>query len=537
MALITDIGSGMMKRSSLGQGHLRFPLWLLWVAIAVGVALRCVQYFLNRSLWIDEAFLALNILDRTFLELLKPLDYNQGAPVGFLVVEKLAVQMFGSSEYSLRLFPFVAGVAAIFLFYRVAKRTLQLPAVVVAVGLFALCDRLIYYSAEVKQYSSDVAISLLIYLLAIELERPSVLKLIVFAGFGAIAVWFSHPSVFVLAGTGSCLLIFAWLKQQWRTVVQYVFVFITWAISFAAFYFISIRPLSNNEALQQSWGEGHNSFVPLPVSLTNLRWLFDKFFEIFDYPVGIHLTGIAALAFIVGCASLIGKRRFYLLTSPILFTVVASVLRQYPFKGQLLLFIVPVIVIIIAEGTLRIFRTQSNQLVGVTVVALLFAYPLYYAASNIKDPRSFATVEYQRVREDIKPVLNYVEDNFQADDVLYLYYASQYAFKYYLDRYSFNYESEQAVVSEATTDWFAPTLSSSPHLIVGSYARDDWKIFEEDLKKLRGHDRVWVIFSHAYDRRSGLDEEDVFVYLLDRLGTQMDSFTETEASAYLYDFS
>jgi len=56
--------------------------------IAAGFVFRLSQYVANRSLWGDEGALALNIVNRSFLELAEPLDRNQGAPLGFLFVEK-----------------------------------------------------------------------------------------------------------------------------------------------------------------------------------------------------------------------------------------------------------------------------------------------------------------------------------------------------------------------------------------------------------------------------------------------------------------
>ncbi|MBC6474379.1 MAG: hypothetical protein GDA48_17475 [Hormoscilla sp. GM102CHS1] len=70
---------------------------LPYLIIAFGVAVRLVQYLSNRSLWADEAVLALNIVNRSYLELLQPLDYDQGAPIGFLMVEKFAVQILGNN--------------------------------------------------------------------------------------------------------------------------------------------------------------------------------------------------------------------------------------------------------------------------------------------------------------------------------------------------------------------------------------------------------------------------------------------------------
>src|SRR5947208_3639344 len=80
---------------------------LPWIIICLGIILRCGQYLANRSLWLDESFLALNIVQRSFSQLLQPLSYGQGAPIAFLLVEKSFLQAFGNNEYTLRLFPFL----------------------------------------------------------------------------------------------------------------------------------------------------------------------------------------------------------------------------------------------------------------------------------------------------------------------------------------------------------------------------------------------------------------------------------------------
>jgi hypothetical protein len=82
--------------------------------ILVGVALRLVEYFHNRSIWWDEAMLALNVLHRTSGQLWRPLDYDQGAPIGFLLLERAAVDTLGQSELALRLVPLAAGIASVF---------------------------------------------------------------------------------------------------------------------------------------------------------------------------------------------------------------------------------------------------------------------------------------------------------------------------------------------------------------------------------------------------------------------------------------
>jgi hypothetical protein len=60
--------------------------YLWWGIILLGAVLRLRQYLLNRSLWADEASLAVNLVNRSFGELTELLDYHQAAPVGFLFI-------------------------------------------------------------------------------------------------------------------------------------------------------------------------------------------------------------------------------------------------------------------------------------------------------------------------------------------------------------------------------------------------------------------------------------------------------------------
>lgn len=160
----------------------------------------------------------------------------------------------------------------------------------------------------------------------------------------------------------------------------------------------------------------------LPLSLKHINWFFDTFFGIFKNPVGLSLSGIAALAFLVKSGSIISnkKERYYLLILPIFFTLIASGIHKYPFKGRLLLFIVPSLIIFIAEGVEQIVaKTRHNApLVGIGFICLLLLNPSLSAAKNLIKPRTV---------EDIKPVIEYIIKNDQSGNVLYVYYNSIYA--------------------------------------------------------------------------------------------------------------
>jgi 4-amino-4-deoxy-L-arabinose transferase-like glycosyltransferase len=475
---------------------------LPWLIICLGIVLRFAQYLFNRSLWLDESFLALNITNRSFSELVQSLDYYQGAPVGFSMLERLAVQVFGNSEYALRLFPLLSGVISLFLFYGVAKQCIKPKAVPIALGLFAISDPLIYYSSEVKQYSSDVAIALLLFLvtfhiLARELTAP---RIALFGVLGATAIWVSYPSVFILAGVGVSLTSFYLGKRDWVRIGSLSIAYSLWALSFVVLYFVSLRSLSSNKVLLDYWS---NAFLPFPP--LDFSWFINTFFGIFENPAGLSLSGIAALTFLIGCISMFFEKRerFFALISPALLTLLASGFQKYPFKGRLLLFIVPSLLLLIAEGAGQIRdRTRHNStVIGTVLMGLLFLHPLYFASHRLVRPRT---------KEEIKPVISYVREHKQDEDVLYLYYASQYAFKYYSGRYGFN---------------------DSDYIVgVGS---DNWRDYISDLDKLCGNKRLWLLFSHT----SKQEKERFFLAYLDSVGTRLDSFKSAGAAVYLYDLS
>lgn len=495
----------LFQKISLYYNSKKLP----WIIICLGVILRLVQYLFNRSLWLDESYLALNIIDRTFLELLQPLSYNQGAPIGFLILEKIAVQIFNSSEYVLRLFPFLSGIASIFLFYGVAKHFIKSEAVPIALCLFAISGPLIYYSSELKQYSTDVFITLLIlYFVArnIYSKRLTTSNIFFLGVLGATVIWFSHPSVFILAGVGMSLALSSFFRKEWARVARLSISFSFWSISLTLCYMVSMRGLSNNAHMLNYWDGG---FMPFPPSsLNDIRWFVDSFFGIFNYPVGLSLSGIAALAFIAGSVSIFlqKKEQFFILILPIFLVLLTSGLHKYPFKGRLLLFIVPTLLLFIAEGVEHIRdNTRNNSaIIGVVFICLLFLTPSLSASYHLIKPRT---------REEIKPAISFLKEHEQSGDVLYLFLPSRIAYKYYSKRLNVNLNEN----------------------IVGLHPKDNWVDHINQLNKLRGNKRVWFLFSHVrlYISRGSVNEKFIVNYL-DSIGERIESFKTNDASIYLY---
>ena len=77
--------------------------------------------------------------------------------------------------------------------------------------IFAVAEPLIDYAAQVKQYSCDVCVGLLLGWMAIRIIAATStsgqkMRWMALTLSGAIGIWFSHPAIFVLGGIGLTLL-------------------------------------------------------------------------------------------------------------------------------------------------------------------------------------------------------------------------------------------------------------------------------------------------------------------------------------------
>ncbi|MGH7558629.1 MAG: glycosyltransferase family 39 protein, partial [Gemmatimonadota bacterium] len=244
---------------------------LAWTILAIGIFLRLYQFSIDRGLWVDEARVALNILERSPLELLRPLEHDQVAPFGFLWLEKIAVTALGNSEYALRLFPLLAGIASLFVFRAVARRYLLPPAANIGLFLFAVSPMLVYFSAETKQYSLDVLVALGLLWMALRwMDGPTTLWSSVGLGLlGMAAVWFSHTAILLLGGF-AVVLVWRWFRQRESSIGQIILILALWGAGgvLGALLPLVALPEETSAYMDEFWAAG---FLPFPpASLTEL---------------------------------------------------------------------------------------------------------------------------------------------------------------------------------------------------------------------------------------------------------------------------
>jgi hypothetical protein len=523
------------------------PTRVLVVLVLVGVGLRAGELLNGRCLWIDESMLALNLIERTPQRLLEPLDWNQGAPVGFLLLAKSAILAFGPSELGLRLVPFLGSVLGVVLFAWVSRRLLPAPAALLATGLFAVSPYLISYAAECKQYATDAAITTGLFAVSAGLlrarsspsplageggsrsesgegnetedvpspltplpqgERGTAWSWASLAAAGAAAVWFSHPATFVLGGIGTALLAQGLVARSRSRFITAALVIGCWLVSFGLCYLLCLRQLGANQYLLDYWN-GH--FLPLPPrSVGDLAWLLDHFFTFFAFPAGLGGTavragGIAAALFVVGVVGFWRERWpvAVAVVVPAGLTLLASGLHKYPFAGRLLLFLVPIAVLGVARGGWMVVEAVRPRLrvVAWVLLGVLVAAPAIEAYQEIRKPAR---------AEQLESVLEEVRCEWQAGDRMYVYYGAEPAFRYY------------------TRDAAFPADA----VVLGTEARANRTEYREQLTRFRGQRRVWLVFSHRHQ-----NEELVIRVYAEGMGRCVRTINAPGAAAYLFDFS
>jgi hypothetical protein len=453
---------------------LRLSLLLLVLA---GAAARLWQYLGNTSLWVDEIAIAENVIRTPIAALVsEPLALDQVAPPGFLAALKLATSALGPSEFALRLFPLVCGLASLPLFAILAVRTRPGWTSVFATALFAFSPILISYSAEAKPYSTDVCVSLALTLVALGLRNaPEASSRFLQAGLaGAVAVWFSMGAVLMVAGLGACLAVLALRDRRGRLPARLAAMLGAWAASAAAAVALGFHRLTpaTREYMQQFWQPS----LPRPIVVV-----------------------------LVLLASLILWRKrpeaAPLLIAPAAVALAAAVMHQYPFSGRAILFLTPAALLAAADGAGSIVDGLARLHVPQPVGGALFAVSL--GVATVWNPPVYRN-------EETRPILATLASKRQPGDTIYVYYGAERTVRFYGLRVGIE-------ASEVT---------------FGGCHRGQPREYLRELDPFRGRSRVWVLFAHATPA-----EQRAIRGYLGRIGRRRGEFQTVGAAAELYDLS
>lgn len=511
---------------------------LVWILIGLGIFLRVNRYLHNFPFWGDEAWVAQEVIRRSFEHIVFNLSLLPSIgmlPLGFLLLEKFLVTLVDFREPVFRFFPCLCGVAGIFLFRKLLKMVTGQRVMLMALAFFVFSNLLIFYSSELKQYSSDVLFTILVLIchrhaLKYSMDDRSSTRL---SAAGIIALFFSQPVILVLCGVALVQVVVYLRRRQSREAFRYLMVLGLWLISFWSlwrnYYHVNYE---GREVL------GYKAPFYLSCPFLNGDWggWAQKLWSLFTSPVEMTWPWLSALMLAAGIWSLWRNNRAWALTlsAPVILTIGLSMADMYPFHGRFIIFLVPLLFILIAEGVEYVMVGRRwRTMAGVAILAVLLARPLveagkYFLPSGNCDLRSL--VVYLRDHQEPKDSI-YLNNDSQWGYYLYAYFYyylySEKIFTHNFNELGILYEHE-LVYDQPGQLFFLVSLDRTKWQRVFSWDR---VVDESGVRsRMPASGRTWILLSRVTPQK-----EKAFLACFDSFGQRLDEKHSNNSSLYLYD--
>jgi hypothetical protein len=484
----------------------------------------------NRNLWIDEAMLALNIIGKGSLELLKPLDWFQAAPILFLQIEKLFSILLPHSELGLRLFPLLCFWFSLFFFYQIVKNCFEnVYTIIFALCLFSFNSILIHYSSEVKQYIVDVFVLSAIFYFLQRSYRNEKHKYYLLGIVGLLSFFLSSVAPIILLTVGVYLIYDYFFVGKKREIGPLVILFSVWLGVFGVYYYFFIHNHPAKEYMLFFWSSPQIfGFPPSnPASADFVYYLANRLHRIWPEIASSGRVIFIIPLFLIGLFTCIWQRKWQwmiLTLLPLSVHFFLSFLRVYPFDVRLILYTFPCIMLVCSFGfdfliklIFSDFKIERMRLLAfiIPIACLYFLFNKYESGEYIHD-----------VTEEIKKSIDYIEANRDESETVYTYYPEL-------------TDPEKRFGCYSPWKYFYGSVSpvflyyrdiGYTNIVASELKADTVQEFANELRKLKG--KHWLLFSHTQEK-----DDDEIIKLLDDSGCKkIKSFIVRGSSAYLYDF-
>jgi hypothetical protein len=155
----------------------------------------------------------------------------------------------------------------------------------------------------VKQYIVDVAATISLLLIAAPLFTASFRKIdfLWLTLAGLLALWFSHPALFVLAALGLALMITYLARRDFASLRITIGMGIVWILNIGLLYLLVLKDLSQNAYMRAYW---QGAFVPMP-PWSDPDWFLKNISETIRLQFGIpYLIPFVVALMLVGWIAL-----------------------------------------------------------------------------------------------------------------------------------------------------------------------------------------------------------------------------------------
>jgi hypothetical protein len=479
------------RRRNLVTGHRVFLIPAILVVVGA-LILRLPG--LDRSLWLDESWVANSILAKNWHDMFYYDAWSQSTPPLFLAIVRAIVSVVGPSEIAFRILPLAMAVAATILFLVYSRELFGEGIGIIAAVVFAFSHLFTAYSQELKHYTSDLAVAVWILLLLWKYSESGSLRFYC----GLIATFVVAPFLSFTAVLYLPLALLVILFQRNGRSRAVILILVAGSV-FAACYAVFIRP--NSTANLRAYYEYPN-FAKLSAVvhyyLENTAGLFELFVPLpsrMEIPLFIAFLGAAGASVAMALRPRPNWRQLKILSFslvPIVTLIGANAVHQYPYATpRTSLFVLPCIVSV----ALFVADTLWNRLKG--WIALPHVPPRVRAlAASAFVLIATAVAGYGMAQrsmsrwEDAKYGVRYMRNNAAAPDLVYVHASSIEPFKFY----SKVYGQPAGEIVFGDTGW--PCCSRYTDLV---RANEDPRYFVQDFESkalARGHRRVvWLIYT------------------------------------------
>lgn len=448
----------------------------------MGLTARLVSWSFGKTLFLDEAYVASTVVQRDYAGLFLPMDYTQGAPLGFLIIVKTFVYLFGSSEYVLRAWSLMVGLTSVFLFYLILKKRFSDPFPIAGTAFMATIPFLIYYSNMLKPYMGDGFFALLVVWLFFGTIQGKI-NLWVTLMTSALLFWFSFPVIFPVTAGSITLLIILFSQQRYSEIRRAIVPFVITGLSFLIHLLTYYQNISDIK--------GHifwtMMFFPLlpagPHDIELINTILRHYLNVFGIPPAI--TGFLTI-FALVITFFDARTRYYcfFIIIELFLVLLASYLHYYSMVERLLAFFIPQHLLLITLMPI-VLRRESRVLAMVTLTVLMFL--------NTGSWRYLTREKVMVKGQQLNPLIAHLE-SLGGDPVIYL---SSLAIPVY--EYKTGYPKPQVIYPTTTVEVNSIIYSKGyyrynykvPYSWAGTINRE---LLLNDVHHMIRHHEVYLLF-------------------------------------------
>jgi hypothetical protein len=444
------------------RGSLRVEnLWVLLLGLAV-FAVHDVGYVLSQAFWNDEAWVAVT----TRFPLSQLPATTSSTPIGWSLLVRF-VTVHGTETS--RLLPLAFAAAAVAVGYWLGRRldwpdrfSAVLGGTLVAVSVLLAPAMLL--RDDLKQYTADACLTLLLLALTAKLERDwSRRNLALLAGTAGTGILISDAVAFVAVAAFAALVVVLVIRQAWRYLAETVVAGAAAAVLLLCIYLAFDAKAAGALGASTFW-DGY--YLPVHHGLhTSLTWIIRKLAHLrSDFGLGPALVAVPLV--LAGLATIVrlGRPATALAAAALLPEMaVLSALKVYPFGDlRTSTFLIVTIAAVAAVGVAGIAALIRHWLSG----AAAWLVPAVAAAAAVAGLLVTAGPDVRShpiPAEDVRDQANYVAAHTRPGDVILVNMNSNWGFAYY-----WPYGQPARRASTAVRQGYLAYFPDQPSIVVAS---------------------------------------------------------------------